>query len=141
MSVRFRIVGTDLPGTTCGPSPDKPDGYRNIHVGVQRGRDVEDLVPGDAHEAIFEFEASVKNAQFAGPYIQGRGDQRFIYLSWGEVTDGGFEMFRRAKLMLDVVDAATSDGRTVHGALGLTDAKGHPTCAAVRPPQISWRIR
>jgi hypothetical protein len=34
--MQIRIEGTDLPGRSCGPSADAPDGYRNIHVGVQR---------------------------------------------------------------------------------------------------------
>jgi hypothetical protein len=51
-------------------------------------------------------------------------------------------MFRRAKLMLDaippnVIDSAADLGFLV-GRLGLTDGKGHPLCAAVRPPLIEW---
>jgi hypothetical protein len=51
--------------------------------------------------------------------------------------------FRRARLMLadvpaDVLDAAAASG-TVVGALGLTDAWGHPLCVRVKPPQIHWR--
>jgi hypothetical protein len=34
--VQIRIEGTDLPGASCGPSPDPPGGYHNIHVAVQR---------------------------------------------------------------------------------------------------------
>jgi Family of unknown function (DUF5990) len=68
---------------------------------------------------------------------------RFIYLSWGAVDGAGqFALFRRAKLMLedvpaDVLDSAAKSGLLV-GSLGLTDAKGNPLCARVRPPQISW---
>jgi Family of unknown function (DUF5990) len=68
---------------------------------------------------------------------------RFVYLSWGTVDDAGhFTLFRRAKLMLedvptDVLDSAARSGLLV-GSLGLTDAKGNPLCARVRPPQISW---
>ena len=78
-----------------------------------------------------------------GPYIQGRPGERFIYLSWGTVgAPGEFTMFRRAKLMLDdvepgVLSAASRSGRLV-GRLGLTDPKGHPVCARVRPPTVSW---
>nr|WP_198286923.1 DUF5990 family protein [Frankia sp. QA3] len=78
-----------------------------------------------------------------GRHIQGRLGARFLYLSWGDVDDSGrFAMFRRAKLMLDAVDpdvlaAAVRAGELV-GRLGLTDARGQPLCAAVRPPVISW---
>jgi hypothetical protein len=51
-------------------------------------------------------------------------------------------MFRRAKLMLDVVPAevlaaAAREGLLV-GRLGLTDAHGNPLCARVEPPHITW---
>lgn len=78
-----------------------------------------------------------------GPYIQGPPGGRFIYLSWGTVDDAQeFSMFRRAKLWLDaiaskVIDSASGKGVLV-GQLGLTDRKGDPLCAAVRPPMIQW---
>jgi uncharacterized protein DUF5990 len=79
-----------------------------------------------------------------GPYIQGPPGERFIYLSWGTV-DGAdrFSLFRRAKLCLDavpppVIESAADLGLLV-GRLGLTDHKGNPLCAAVRPPLIEWR--
>jgi hypothetical protein len=37
----------------------------------------------------------------------------------------------------DVLDAAATSGLLI-GSLGLTDVKGHPLCARVRPPLISW---
>jgi hypothetical protein len=80
---------------------------------------------------------------FKGPYIQGPPLGRFIYLSWGTVDhDGTFTMFRRAKLMLDavapsVVGRAEESGLLV-GSLGLSDPKGNPLCASVRPPLIRW---
>ena len=78
-----------------------------------------------------------------GPYIQGPPGGRFIYLSWGTVDDTQtFTLFRRAKLSFDaipqaVIDSAQRLGMLV-GRLGLTDAKGNPLCAAVRPPVIEW---
>jgi hypothetical protein len=78
-----------------------------------------------------------------GPYVQGPPGGRFIYLSWGTVDEtAGFTLFRRAKLWLDtvpptVLDRALELGLLV-GRLGLTDPKGNPRCAAVRPPVIGW---
>ncbi len=78
-----------------------------------------------------------------GAHVQGRPGGRFIYLTWGTVDDAGaFTMFRRAKLMFDAVgpaalDAASQSGRLT-ARLGLTDARGGPLCAAVRPPLIAW---
>jgi hypothetical protein len=78
-----------------------------------------------------------------GPHIQGPPGARFIYLNWGTIDDAGdFSLFRRAKLWLDaiplaVLERAREQGVLV-GRLGLTDRKGNPTCAAVRPPLIEW---
>jgi hypothetical protein len=98
------------------------------------------LVRGDAVEAIFEFEAGVKGGKFVGPYVHGRGGQRFIYLSWGEVVGNDFKMFRRAKLHVDHLDAPGAEGRVIEARLSLTDCKGHPLCASVTPPLVSWAV-
>jgi Family of unknown function (DUF5990) len=148
--VQIRIEGWDLPGSSCGPSPDSPGGYQNIHVGVQRrGRPAEllGLVPGDAPSADWTMDCTVTptrgGTDVKGPYIQGPPGSRFIYLSWGTVDDSArFTLFRRAKLWLDTVPPAVLDralelGLLV-GRLGLTDPKGNPRCAAVRPPVLDW---
>jgi hypothetical protein len=143
--VQIRIVGTQLPGRDCGAGDNFP-GYSNIHVGVQwkNSRDeLLDLHRGDAPSATWTLDCSVDGTDVRGPHIQGRPGERFIYLSWGSVDgDGHFTMFRRAKLMLadvpaDVLAAAAASG-TLVGTLGLTDSKGHPLCARVKPPQIHW---
>ena len=105
------------------------------------------MCPGDAPSVVWCLDCDVVQAStgvdFKGPYIQGQPHERFIYLSWGTVDgDGTFSMFRRAKLWLDAIDttvieAARRSGRLV-ARLGLTDAKGHPLCAAVRPPRVEW---
>jgi hypothetical protein len=148
-AVLIRIEASELPGRECGQAPGFP-GYRNIHVGVQRRdrRDeLLDLHPGDARSAVWEFEVTATSAEdgwdLRGHYVQGRPGGRFVYLSWGTVdADGVFTMFRRAKLWFDgigpgVLAAAVKTGLLV-ARLGLTDACGHPLCAAVRPPVIEW---
>lgn len=152
--MQIRIEGTNLPGKSCGPSPDVPGGYRNIHVGVQRRARRDELLgltPGDAACATWTLEcqlgAAVRPGESAtdvrGPYIQGPPGGRFIYLNWVTVDEAGnLRLFRRAKLWLDgvppdVLGEAARTGQLI-GRLGLTDAKGHPTCAAVRPPSIEW---
>jgi hypothetical protein len=148
--VQIRIDGHDLPGNSCGPSPDQPGGYHHIEVGVQRrNKPTEWLgrVRGDAASATWTLDCDAidtpSGVDLKGPYIQGPPGGRFIYLSWGTVDDAdNFTMFRRAKLWLDaippsVLAAATARGVLV-GRLGLTDRKGNPLCAAVRPPSIEW---
>jgi hypothetical protein len=149
--VLIRIEATDLPGPSCGPSRDRPDGYAGIHVGLQRrGKPAELLgvVPADAPEATWTLDATVTAAadgrtDLRGPYIQGPPGGRFIYLNWGTVDGPGtFELFRRAKLWLEavpapVLHAAAARGVLV-GRLGLTDTSGRPLCASVRPPLVEW---
>ena len=148
--MQIRIEASHLPGISCGPSPDAPGGYHNVHVGVQRRNQRDELlglVPGDASLAVWTLDCNAvalsTGVDLKGPYIQGPPGGRFIYLSWGTVDDaGGFTLFRRAKLWLDavpptVLDSAVDRGLLV-GRLGLTDRKGDPLCAAVRPPVIEW---
>lgn len=132
------IAGVNLPGRTWG-------GYQNIHVGVQRRTEVVDLVPGDAGEAVWEFDVELRpDGDLRGPEVQGRRGERFFYLSWGTVAgNGAFTMFRRAKLMLAAVEpaviaAAGEPGQALVGTLSLTGGDGSPRCASVRPPAISW---
>lgn len=145
----IRIEASDLPGRTCPPGENFP-GYTNIHVGVQRrsrGDELLDLHPGDAPSAAWLLECTTAptatGMDIKGPYIQGRPGGRFIYLCWGTVNGtGAFFMFRRAKLMFDAIDAETMEAATRSGQLlarlRLTDGKGEPLCAAVRPPLIAW---
>ena len=147
----IRIEGVDLPGRSCGPSPERPDGHQGIHVAVQRKNrpgELFGLVPADAPSATWDLACTTKvtadGVDVTGPYVSGRPGERFIYLSWGTVdADGGFDMFRRAKLWLTAVPSSVMadavDAGILVGRLGLTDAKGNPLCAAVRPPLIEWR--
>ncbi|WP_141955994.1 DUF5990 family protein [Actinoallomurus bryophytorum] len=147
--MRIRIEATELPGRTCPPGSDHPR-HDNVHVGVQRRErpgELLDLHPGDAASAAWTLEcataATAGGIDITGRYVQGRPGDRFIYLSWGTVgDDGAFTMFRRAKLMLDAVDpdvagAAARSGRLL-ARVRLTDPKGEPLCARVRPPYVEW---
>ena len=143
--MRVTITGTNLPGRTFW----RPDGSAmdNVHVGIQLGRDPADLVRADAAEARWETDvdvvASTDGRDFRGPAVQGRKGERFLYLTWGDVgPDGGFEMFRRAKLMLDRIDADLMDAAVATGSLtavvDLTGGDGGPRCARVDPPAVVW---
>jgi hypothetical protein len=147
--VLIRIEAHDLPGRSCGPSPERAEGHYEIEVGIQRKNKPGEMmgrVSADVQSVTWELEATPaasNAADFRGPYISGPPGGRFIYLSWGVVEEPrGFEMFRRAKIMFDgipaeVMAAAQASGVLI-GRLGLTDSKGNPTCAAVRPPLIEW---
>jgi len=123
------IEGHHLPGRTCGR-------YDDVHVGVQVRKEATDLVPGDASSARWELEVDVVDGDFRGPVVQGRHGERFVYLTWGEVRNGTFSMFRRAKLMLS--DVPDREAAEVTARVRLTDDCGLPTCARLRPPALAW---
>jgi hypothetical protein len=145
--VQIRIIGSDLPGRDCPPGHNFP-GYSNVHLAVQskkRPPELLDLQPGDASEVTWTIDCEVTGSDVRGPHIQGRPGDRFVYLNWGSVDgDGRMEIFRRAKLMLngvpDKVLAQAAKTGLLIGRLGLTDAKGQPQCASVRPPLIDWSV-
>lgn len=117
--MRLVVRGHQLPGLHCGE-------YRNVHVGLQLKNDPVGLVPADAATAEWVTEVSTDDGDFHGPAVQGKRGERFVYLTWGTVEAGGFSMFRRAKLMLDMLPAG-ADQVTVEVAL--TDEHGMPRCA------------
>ncbi|MEU1587848.1 DUF5990 family protein [Micromonospora sp. NPDC005710] len=147
--MRIRIDGSDLPGQRAGAEADALR-LGNVHVGVQRKAEVVDQVPADAATATWSFEVSSREVDgmldVGGPWVHGRPGARFLYLSWGAVTQDGFAMFRRAKLMFtdvptELLRAAHDDNGTLVGRLGLTDAAGDPICARVHPPAIVWTVQ
>jgi hypothetical protein len=145
--VRIEIRGFHPPGRSfC-----RPDGstMENVHVGVQLRRDPWELVPGDRADASWTVDVDVVDRDgardFRGPAVQGKRGDRFVYLTWGDVdADGGFEMFRRAKLMLDRIDPGLVDAASTAGGLAarvdLSDDRGGPRCARVDPPAVEWSI-
>lgn len=150
VGVLLRIEGFDLPGRTCGPGPDYPDGHHNVHVAVQGRKGQQDLlglvsadVPSTVWELGCELVGPPPAVDLRGPQIQGQPGRRFVYITWGVVEKSNpFRMFRRAKIWLDTIPAdtlaAACNVGLLVGRLGLTDEKGWPVCAAVRPPRIHW---
>ncbi|MGC1212946.1 MAG: DUF5990 family protein [Micromonospora sp.] len=127
--MRLVIRGHHLPGRKCGA-------YEGIHVGLQVGREPVGLVPGDADGAEWVTAVRTDGGDFRGPAVHGRKGERFIYLTWGTVTDGTFSMFRRAKLMLGDLPVGAEE-LTVD--IDLTDEAGMPRCARLDAPAV--RIR
>lgn len=148
--MRITIHGHDLPGRRwdCQEGP-----VENVHVGLQVGSAPAELVPGDAPSATWQLDVRVLTGadgalDVRGPGVHGRPGERFVYLTWGAVDgeDGSFAMFRRAKLMWADIDAdllrsAEASGRGLRADVSLTDERGGPRCARVRPPAIRWSAR
>lgn len=122
----------EIVGTTC------PD-IAGVTVGVQHGSHVLDQQPADGTPKRWLLDARLVNgSEPRGAFVNGRGNARFLYLSW---QDSRGVMFRRAKLMLDAVPtdilaAAAVSGLRATVSLAMPD--GAPLCAAVRPPQVLW---
>ena len=142
------IRGRDLPGRTFRHAAVPVHG---VHVGVQVRSEASDLVPGDAPAAEWRLDVRVVvdddgGFDFCGPAVHGGRGERFLYLTWGDVTaDSPFTMFRRAKLMLGAIDVALvrralDEGAPLVATLGLTDCCGGPVCGRVDPPAISWSV-
>ncbi|GAA3659316.1 hypothetical protein GCM10022237_19170 [Nocardioides ginsengisoli] len=140
--IALEIHGHHLPGRTWCPA-DAPHG--NVHVGIQVGREPAELVPGDTDAAQWSLtvrrrELADGAVDFRGPAVQGRRGARFVYLTWGDVDpDGGFHMFRRAKLMLDDLLAVPGAPTRIVAAVHLTDDRGGPRCARLAPPALQLR--
>lgn len=133
--LRIRIIGERLPGRSVGE-------HGNVHIGVQKGQEVVDLVPGDAPSARFDVAVMRRDdGDFRSPYVHGKPGDRFLYLSWVDVDDGGAAtMFSRVKIMLAAIPTGLlrPDTTELEAYLPLTDGKGRPVAAAVRPPAITW---
>lgn len=140
--VRVRIDAHDLPGSACGP-------YSDVFVGLveEPGVHPSRMVSGAAREASWEIAIDVRNdggaLAFRGKAVHGRAPERFLYLVWiGREGRAPAAMFRRAKLRLDVVPldvlALACESGVLVGRVGLTDARGMPLCASVKPPVVAW---
>jgi hypothetical protein len=148
MELTIKVICTDLPGTEF----DNEAGglhYRGVHLGIQSGETVIERVAGDSKKAEFAPVFRVApladgRTNFLGPFAKGTKDQRFFYLSWGELDKlGHFRMFRRAKIHLShlpwtEVEKAAKANKPITARLSLTDKCGWPLCASVKPPFIRW---
>ncbi len=147
LRVRVFIHGHTLPGVVFedGQSGHR---YQDVHVAIQERDAAVQVVAADAEQVAFVADIEVVDvagvADLRGPCVQGRRGDRFIYLTWGTLPEGGtFTMFRRAKLLLRDVDAVTlaraaQQGWCLVARLGLSDRCGSPRCASVRPPVVTW---
>ena len=83
---------------------------------------------------------------YGGPFVLGRRGERALGLVWGSLRfDDELDVFRAAKLRLEdldpaLVERAVATGGRLVCSLGLTDERGHPICAGVRPPLLAWSL-
>jgi hypothetical protein len=159
------VRGSELPGLTCQPEPDG-NVHRNIHVALattakgiaedqpwltvplKPGLAVEPF-PGDANNTRWQVTVTVRGSaddgyDFTGPSVGGDRTDRHLGLVWGDVPgDGTLQLFRGAKLRLvdvppDVITDAMRPGHRLVARVRLTDDKGNPVCARLRPSHLTW---
>jgi hypothetical protein len=134
--MRIVVRGEHFPGRVLGD-------YHDVHVGLQVHTRPVDLVPGDAPKAEWVAEVEVVDyggtPDFHGPAVYGSPGERFLYLTWGTYDGSTFDMFRRAKLMLDEAGIGLTAAEAI-ATVDLTDAGGMPRCARIRPPAIRWEV-
>ena len=142
--IRIQIICQNLPGSQF-------QGRTSVRLGIQKGTRIIDDVGAGATSATFL--ASLRVARnpetgvlnFLGPYAQGTPQDRFIYLCWGERKDEDWDGFRRAKLPLrplnsEVVEEALTNGQVITVVIDMTDGKGEPLCATMKPDRVAWRL-
>ena len=146
--MEIEIRGHNLPGTMFR-NAGVP--IHNVHVAVQVRDKPEGLVAGDAESAEWRVDVRVDagddgDYDFKGPAVHGKRGERFLYLTWGDVSIHGFAMFRRAKLMLGAVDRslirdAVQRDVALVATIDLTDSSGGPRCARVNEPALTWSLK
>lgn len=120
-------------------------------MGLARGKETIDFVPGDAQEARWSFEVAVRPGgsvpvDFIGPFVLGSKEDRHFGIRWITLSsDSQPAVFRAAKLRVSdigpgLVQHAIADNRPLIGRLTMTDRQGLPICARVRPPDIEWSL-
>jgi hypothetical protein len=154
------IEGSELPGLSCQPDGDGTE-HRNVHVALYtRSRDQPTLampgnpwqaaepLPADSPAVRWEVAVVVRQDDdgydFSGPFVRGVRADRHLGLAWGDVPgDGTLRLFRGAKLRLvevppSLIAEAIRPGHRLVARVRLTDAKGYPVCARLRPQYLTW---
>lgn len=144
MTLPFQIHCHTMPGATF-------DCYRDVRLSIQRGKDIDQEVPGDTPEATFSFDLRVEPHKttgapnFLGPYAQGPAEERFVYLVWRAKQGYVLAQFRRAKVHLssitwEQIKKAEETGKPLRISLSMTGSKGDPRCASIKTTAADWEV-
>ena len=148
----IEVVCRNLPGT-CFSDWRDPEArtYEPVYLGIQKGNEVIEAVPGNRKQAVFRPAFKIRqqpdgSPNFLGPFAKGTARERFFYLSWGVMHEGGrFEMFRRAKIHLNHltwndIRKALSENQPLKVIIDMTGKGGGPLCASVRNDRADWQL-
>lgn len=126
---------------------DLPTSLPGTRVGLQRDKEVVDdqLLAGDSLHFRFEVTVKTDSQDFAGPYVQGKRGERFIYLVWGTRNGTDFQMTGRSKIGLNTtlawawVEECLRSGKPLCATIRLRNEKGQPALASLKSERVSWR--
>jgi hypothetical protein len=125
--------------------------HKQVRLGLQVGRDVEQDVRGNSETAKFSMAIEVVAGKgehlldFRGPAVHGTAGDRFIYLSWGERDGETWAMFARAKLKITgplnlLAPQALTSQLPIVAELEMTGASGGPVCASIKSDAVRWSV-
>lgn len=145
LEIAIEITCTDSPGL-------RAHGFNHVHLGIQQDQATIELQSADL--AVIRFRPVMRvrwnadgSPNFLGPFSQGTKENRFIYLVWAEAPRRvPKQFFGRIKLLLqhisreDIIRAVKQEN-TIRVTLGLTDGKGRPVFASVKPGWAKWELQ
>lgn len=144
IEIVIEIVCTNLPGEEWG-------GHSHLHLGIQKGDQIIETASAGSKRVVFRpalrSQGNVDgSANFLGAFAHGPRTERFMYLVWA-VVDGKLpaRMVGRIKLHLNhirwaSVKNAAGKKKPIRVTLALTDIKGNPVMASVRPNAAKWEL-
>ncbi|MEP6756419.1 MAG: DUF5990 family protein [Chthonomonadales bacterium] len=117
--------------------------FHGLRLGIQRDQQVIEDVPADGSDVAFRAPITVKHLDggghdFAGKFVHGPKTERFFYLNWGAHAPMGWHGVRRAKLQLRDMPSLLAERTEAEVWINMTDAKGCPLCATIKPSFIRW---
>lgn len=144
IEIVIEIVCTNLPG-------EEWDGHGTLHLGIQRDNEMTEAASAGLTRVVFRPVLRARRntdgaANFLGAYAHGPRTERFIYLIWA-IRQGKLagRMVGRVKLHLNHikwanVEKAAGGKKPIRVTLALTNAKGKPVMASVRPDAAKWEL-
>ena len=142
--IAIEIICTSLPGIQW-------DDRGPVSLGIQKGDDLLEPSPANLERIVFRPDFRVRrhadgSANFLGPFAHGPRSERFIYLVWA-IMNGSTPVagLGRVKIHLNHikwadVESAASRKKPLKATLELTNAKGKPVFASVRPDAAKWEL-
>jgi hypothetical protein len=144
IEIAIEIVCTSFPGEAW-------TGEGSLYLGIQRDDQPTELTSVVTKRVVFRPILRARSnadgsANFLGPFAHGPRSERFVYLVWA-VVQGKVpaKMVGRIKVHLNhirwtSVEKAAAGKKPIRVTLVLTDAKGKPVMASVRPGAAKWEL-